>query len=134
MAGRNVFDLGRSFVGLSVAFTVKHDLGDDEAGVVSKSDRFLFTPSLIWIPSGKCRAKDIVFSLAHMFRVLWFGLHPSEGIEDRLIDEKVQTSGSDYGYDYRLLDTGYLNDFTVLPGLGPDRHAYSITYLDGASR
>jgi NADH dehydrogenase FAD-containing subunit len=134
MAGRNVFVLGGNLQPDRSVHCQARSRRRRDVRVVSKADRFLFIPSLIWIASGKCRPKDIVFSLAHMFRVSWFGLHPSEGIEDRLIDQTVQTSGSDYGCDYRLVATGYPNDFTVLPGLGPDRHAYSITYLDGASR
>jgi NADH dehydrogenase FAD-containing subunit len=37
-----------------------------------------------------------------------------------------------YDYDYLVIATGYLNDFDVVPGLGPGGNAYSITYLDGA--
>ena len=37
-----------------------------------------------------------------------------------------------FAYDYLVIATGYLNDFDVIPGLGPDGNAYSITSLDGA--
>ena len=45
---------------------------------------------------------------------------------------KVETSRGVHPYDYLVIATGYLNDFDVIPGLGPDGNAYSITHLDGA--
>jgi hypothetical protein len=36
-----------------------------------------------------------------------------------------------FGCDYLVIATGYLNDFDVIPGLGPGGNACSITYLDG---
>jgi sulfide:quinone oxidoreductase len=35
-------------------------------------------------------------------------------------------------YDYLVIATGYLNDFDVIPGIGPGGNAYSITSLKGA--
>jgi sulfide:quinone oxidoreductase len=53
---------GGNFAGLTAALSVKHELGDDvDVRVVSKSDEFLFNPSLIWVPFGKRKVKDIVF-------------------------------------------------------------------------
>ena len=68
MAGENVLVLGGNFAGLTAPLTVKHELGAGaDVRVVSKSDHFLFNPSLIWIPFGKRKAKDIVFLLAETF-------------------------------------------------------------------
>jgi len=52
--GRNkVLVLGGNFGGLTAALAVKHELhGDVDVRVVSASDRFLFNPSLIWLPFG----------------------------------------------------------------------------------
>src|ERR687897_56042 len=46
--------------------------------------------------------------------------------------KKVETSQGMHAYDYLVIATGYLNDFDVIPGLGPEGNAYSITSLDGA--
>jgi NADPH-dependent 2,4-dienoyl-CoA reductase/sulfur reductase-like enzyme len=46
--------------------------------------------------------------------------------------QKVETSVGVHDYDYLVIATGYVNDFDVIPGLGPAGNAYSITYLDGA--
>ena len=58
--GRNrVLVLGGNFGGLTAALAVKHELhGDVDVRVVSASDRFLFNPSLIWLPFGKRRARS----------------------------------------------------------------------------
>jgi sulfide:quinone oxidoreductase len=46
--------------------------------------------------------------------------------------QQVQTTQGMLGFDYLVIATGYLNDFEVVPGLGPGGHAYSITSLEGA--
>jgi sulfide:quinone oxidoreductase len=35
--------------------------------VLSKSDRFQFNPSFIWIPFGRRKVKDVVFPVAKTF-------------------------------------------------------------------
>ena len=54
MSRKKVLVLGGNFGGLTAGLAVKHQLrGDVEVIVVSASDRFLFNPSLIWLPFGK---------------------------------------------------------------------------------
>src|SRR6266508_4872286 len=65
---KKVLVLGGNFGGLTAALSVKHELeGDVDVTVVSASDRFLFNPSLIWLPFGKRRPQDITFPLAPTF-------------------------------------------------------------------
>jgi sulfide:quinone oxidoreductase len=60
MGRKKVLVLGGNFGGLTAALAVVHELhGDVDVRVVSASDRFLFNPSLIWLPFGKRRAADI---------------------------------------------------------------------------
>ena len=122
-----------NFAGLTVALSVKRELGSDvDVTVVSKADRFQFNPSLIWIPFGKRKAKDLMFPLARTFES--HGVEFVHGEATRIDPkaQKVETSHGVYGYDYLVIATGYLNDFEVIPGLGPDGNAYSITSLEGA--
>ena len=64
MAGKRVLVIGGNFGGLTAALELKYELGEDvEVTVVSASDRFLFNPSLIWLPFGKRNAADITFAL-----------------------------------------------------------------------
>ena len=133
MTNKKVLVLGGNFAGLTAALSVKHELGPGvDVTVVSKSDYFQFNPSLIWVPFGKRKVKDVVFPLARTF-----GSHDVDFVhgEATLIDptaQKVETARGTYDYDYLVIATGYLNDFDVVPGLGPGGNAYSITSLDGA--
>ncbi len=59
---KKVLVLGSNFGGLTAALAVRHELhGDVDVTVVSPSDRFLFNPSLIWLPFGKRSPQDITF-------------------------------------------------------------------------
>jgi sulfide:quinone oxidoreductase len=51
-----------------------------------------------------------------------------------LARRRVSTSSRAYDYDYLVIATGYRNDFDVVPGLGPDGNASTITTLDDAVR
>jgi NADH dehydrogenase FAD-containing subunit len=128
-----VLVLGGNFAGLTAALSVKQDLGDDvDVTVVSLSDRFQFNPSFIWIPFGKRKAKDVVFPVARTFEHHGVEFVHGEAIKIDPHAQTVATSKGEQGYDYLVIATGYRNDFDVIPGLGPDGNAYSITYLDGA--
>lgn len=133
MANKKVLVLGGNFAGLTAALSTKHDLGDDvDVTVVSKSDRFQFNPSLFWIPFGKRKAKDVVFPVAKTFETHEVEFAHAEATKIDPSAGKVETSQDVYDYDYLLIATGYVNDFDVLPGLGPGGNAYSITSLERA--
>jgi sulfide:quinone oxidoreductase len=128
-----VLVLGGNFAGLTAALSVKDELGDDvDVTVVSKSDRFQFNPSFIWIPFGKRKAKDVVFPVAKTFESHGVEFVHGEATSVDVEAKKVATSRGEYGFDYLVIATGYLNDFDVVPGLGPGGNAYSITSLEGA--
>jgi sulfide:quinone oxidoreductase len=68
MSRKRVLVLGGNFGGLTAALAVRHELhGDVDVRVVSASDRFLFNPSLIWLPFGKRNPSDITFLLAPLW-------------------------------------------------------------------
>jgi NADH dehydrogenase FAD-containing subunit len=133
MPTKQVLVLGGNFAGLTAALSVKHELADDvDVTVVSKSDRFQFNPSLIWIPFGKRKARDLMFPLAKTFEAHGVEFVHGEATRIDPKGQKVETSQGVFGYDYLVIATGYLNDFDLIPGLGPGGNAYSITHLEGA--
>jgi sulfide:quinone oxidoreductase len=68
MTRTKVLVLGSNFGGLTAAIAVKHDLkGDVDVTVISPSDRFVFNPSLIWLPFGKRNIDDITFPVGPTF-------------------------------------------------------------------
>ncbi|TQK71283.1 NAD(P)/FAD-dependent oxidoreductase [Nocardioides sp. SLBN-35] len=123
--------LGSNFGGLTAALAVQHELaGDVDVMVVSASDRFLFTPSLIWLPFGKRMPSDITFPVAPTLE--------HAGIEfvhaaATAVDPAARTVTTDDGavrvYDYLVVATGYRNDEGVVPGL---ENTSTITTLDRA--
>jgi NADH dehydrogenase FAD-containing subunit len=130
---KKVLVLGGNFAGLTAALTLKHKLEKEaDVTVVSKSDQFQFNPSLIWVPFGKRTAKDVVFPVAKTFESHGVNFVHGEATCVDIKNQQVETSKGTYGYDYLVIATGYLNDFDVIPGLGPGGNAYSITSLEGA--
>jgi sulfide:quinone oxidoreductase len=133
MPNSKVIVLGGNFAGLTAALSVKHELGDDvDVTVVSKSDSFQFNPSFIWIPFGKRTVSNVVFPIADTLASRDVTFIHGEATKIDPTAQKVQTSRGELDYDYLVIATGYLNDFGVVPGLGPGGNAYSITNLDGA--
>jgi NADH dehydrogenase FAD-containing subunit len=129
----NVLVLGSNFGGLTAALSLKHELGHDVAvTVVSASDHFLFNPSLIWLPFGERTAADITFPVSPTLES--HGVHFVHG-EATAIDpaaKTVESTAGTFTYDQLVIATGYRNDFSAVPGLGPDGNAFTITTLDDA--
>jgi len=135
MSRNKVLVLGGNFGGLTAALAIKHELhGDVDVRAVSASDRFLFNPSLIWLPFGKRRPADITFPLAPTFESHGIDFVHAEATALDLAARKVTTTVGSYDYDYLVIATGYRNNFEPVPGLGPGGNAYTITTLDDAIR
>ncbi|HWT78223.1 MAG TPA: FAD-dependent oxidoreductase [Candidatus Methylomirabilis sp.] len=133
MARQKVLVLGGNFGGLTAALAVRHELqGDVDVRVVSASDQFLFNPSLIWLPFGKRTPADITFPLAPTFDSHGVEFVHAEATRLDLAAKKVTTTTGAYDYDYLVIATGYRNNFSVVPGLGPDGNAHTITTLEDA--
>ncbi|TYB60188.1 pyridine nucleotide-disulfide oxidoreductase [Nonomuraea sp. PA05] len=132
---KKVLVLGGNFGGLHVALGVRHELeGDVDVTVVSESDRFLFTPSLIWLPFGKRRPADITFALAPTFAMHGIGFVHATALVIDAGARVVHTTKGVHPYDYLVIATGYRNSFDVLPGFGEADGAHTITTLADAVR
>jgi sulfide:quinone oxidoreductase len=133
MSRKKVLVLGGNFGGLTAALAVKHELhGDVDVTVVSSSDRFVFNPSLIWLPFGKRTPADITFPVAPTFEDHDVAFVHAEATRLDLVAKQVTTTAGTYGFDYLVIATGYRNNFDVIPGLGPGGNAYTITTLEDA--
>ena len=133
MSRKKVLVLGGNFGGLTAALAINHELhGDVDIRVISASDRFLFNPSLIWLPFGKRRPEDITFPLAPTFEEHGIEFAHAEATAIDLASQKVTVATGVYDYDYLVIATGYRNNFAAVPGLGPGGNAYTITTLDDA--
>lgn len=132
---KKVLVLGGNFGGLTAALSVKHELrGDVDVRVVSASDRFLFNPSLIWLPFGKRRPQEITFPLAPTFDEHDVDFVHATATRIDPEARRVETTGGTYDYDYLVIATGYRNRMDAVPGLAGSDGAYTITTLDDAVR
>ena len=129
-----VLVLGSNFGGLTAALAVQHELhGDVDVTVVSPSDSFLFTPSLIWLPFGKRERADITFPIAPTLAEHNIGLeHAAATALDPLAKVVTLSDGRTMSYDYVVIATGYRNNDDVVPGFR--ENAVTITTLDEAER
>jgi sulfide:quinone oxidoreductase len=131
---KRVVVLGSNFGGLTAALSIKQSLhGDVDVQVISPNDRFLFTPSLIWLPFGKRTARDITFPVEPTFTENDVDfVHAAATAIDA--DTKVVTTdrGTSHPYDQLVVATGFRNDMEAVPGLA--ENAVTITTLDDAKR
>jgi sulfide:quinone oxidoreductase len=132
-----VLVLGGNFGGLTVALSIKYALNSDaDVKVISASDRFLFNPSLIWLPFGKRTAEQITFPLEPTYTEAGVEFVHAEAKKIDPERRKVTAGGRDFDYDYLVIATGYRNDFGVVEGLGKNGNgnATTITTLADAER
>ena len=131
---KKVLVLGSNFGGLTAALAVKHELrGDVDVVVISPSDRFVFNPSLIWLPFGKRSPENITFPVAPTFEEHGIDFQPAAATEIDPERNRVRT-GEDtwHSYDYLVIATGYRNNMDAVPGMTDN--AVTITSLPDAIR
>jgi len=129
-----VLILGSNFGGMVAALSVHQELhGNVEVTVISPSDRFLFTPSLIWVPFGKRSVREISVPVAPTFESHGVNFVNAAATQIDPVRRIVATDdGHTHRYDYLVIATGYLNDFDAVPGIGPGGNASTITTADDA--
>ena len=126
-AKKNIIILGGSFAGLTAAYELKRQLGDrHRIAVIDKNGRFVFIPSLIWVPFGWRTPEQISFPLQPALTRK--GIDFVQALAERIDPErqvvKIAAPGNpdnrrEISYDYLLIGTGPHVDFSAVPGLGP---------------
>lgn len=131
---KKVVVLGSSFAGLTAALTVKRELrGDVDVQVLSPGERFVFNPSLIWLPFGARDPQDITVPVGPVLEQRDIDYVPVAAAELDLEGRRVRAeSGRWYPYDYLVVATGYRNDPDAVPGLA--EYGSTITTLADAGR
>jgi sulfide:quinone oxidoreductase len=113
--------LGGNFAGITAAFDIKRKLGQDvDVVVISKSERFVFVPSLIWLTPGWRREEQITFPLKPAFERR--GIRFVNAAADR-VDVNCNTvlaGGREEKYDFLVVATGPYLNFKAVPGTGPE--------------
>lgn len=118
--GKRVVVVGSSFAGLTAALLLRKRLEPEHPVIlISKTDRFLFTPSLIWVPFGLRSADEVTFPVRPVLeqKHVAFVHEPVRRLD---LAKQVVTAGSEeVPYDYLVLATGASLDYGAVRGLGP---------------
>lgn len=114
--------LGSNFGGLSAALEVKRKLGKShEVTVISPASNFLYVPSLIWVPFGRRKVKDITFPVQPILEKRKIKFIQDKAV--KVCPEENQIETANHGaipYDYLVIATGAGLNFNMLPHMHPD--------------
>lgn len=126
--------LGGSFAGLTAAFELRRKLKNRaDITVVSRTDKFWFIPSLIWVPFGRKKAEDISFDLKPALERKGIRFLHEAAIKILPEENKVITEHHELPYDHLVIATGPAYNYKIIPGLGPrDGYTHSVCNIKEA--
>lgn len=114
--------IGGSFAGLTAALEAKRKLGTGHRVLmISKTDKFVFIPSLIWVPFGWREVEDVSIPLKPVLDKAGVEFMHTEATKIMPNENKVETKKGIVKYDYLVIATGPELDFDAVEGLGPDK-------------
>lgn len=119
--------LGGNFAGLASALETRRHLGntDDRIVVISRSEDFLFVPSLIWVPFREREIEDISFPVAPILEKHGIEFVHAVATSIDPAASVVHTTQGDFEFDYLVIATGPDLDWSI-PGTGPHAHSHYI--------
>ena len=117
---KRIVIVGCSFAGLTAAVRIKKHLGErHDVVVLSKSEEFLFMPSLIWVPFDLRTKDEISFPVRPILDKKGIEFKHVPVTEIRPTDKQVVTPEANESYDYLVIATGPKLNYAAVPGLGP---------------
>lgn len=135
MNAARIVVVGSNFAGLTAAVELKEELPDCEVVVISRSEDFLFMPSLIWLPFGLRTRADITFPLRPVLEKKGVVFHHAEVTALDLPGRQVISSHGAERYDFLVIATGPKLNYAAVKGLGPrGGHTQSIFSLEDAEQ
>lgn len=131
---KHIVVVGTNFAGYTAALELKEMLGDQhDITVISPTHKFLFYPSLIWLPFGIREEKDITFDVRPIYESHGIRFIETKATHFDLGNRKVYLAqGEPIGYDYLVIATGFGVDYDYVPGLR--QYAHSIIGIKEAMR
>ncbi len=119
--------IGGSFAGLTGALEARRKLGPEhEVTLISRTDDFVYIPSLIWVPFGWRNVKDISVPLKPVLDKHGVRFLKTEVTKVDPEHNQVITTDGAVDYDYLLVASGVSTRFDLIEGLGPDKNTYSV--------
>ncbi|OLN29275.1 NAD(P)/FAD-dependent oxidoreductase [Desulfosporosinus metallidurans] len=114
--------IGGSFAGLTAALEARRKLGPEhKVLMISKTDNFVFIPSMIWVPFGWREVEDVTAPLRPILNKAGVEFMHAEATKILPKENKVKTSQGVIDYDYLVVATGPDLDFDSVEGLGPNK-------------
>ncbi len=113
--------LGGNFAGVSAALELRRKLGPEHTvTVVSPSNKFLYVPSLIWLPFGRRKLENITFDIEPVLSKKGVVFLNDAAIRVLPAENTIETRASgNLKYDYLVVATGVSLNFGILPHLDP---------------
>jgi len=114
--------LGSNFAGMTAALQVKSKLGKEhKVTIISPTDSFLYIPSLIWVPFGRRKVKDLSFSISKLVKSKGIELIKDKATKVNPEINQVETAeNGTVNYDYLVVTTGVSLDFDIVENIHPD--------------
>ena len=123
--------IGGNFAGMTAALEIKRkSKKSHRVVVIDKSPLFLFIPSLIWVPFGRRKIKDISFRKDEILNKKGVEFIQTEALSVEPKNNLVKTKKGNFEYDHLVIATGPKVDYDVAPGVR--EHAYYIGTPNGA--
>lgn len=124
-AMKNIVVLGSNFAGFTAALQLHKKLGRKrkqyQVTVVSPSHEFLYVPSLIWVPFGRRKVKDLKFDLRPIFKKKGIRFIQEAALRvDPECNMVYLADNSSIAYEYLVVATGVKMNFDVVEGLKPE--------------
>jgi len=119
--------IGSNFAGFTSALEIRRQLDQEKIEnhvvVLSNSDKFLFVPSLIWVPFGEREIEDITIPISDILKGKGIEFVNAAATKIDPQNKNVEVdNGSSFQFDYLVIATGFKLDWSI-QGLGP--HAFT---------
>jgi sulfide:quinone oxidoreductase len=123
MKTKNIIVLGSNFGGATAALELQRKLKNNATvTVISPNPDFTFIPSLIWVPFGRRKLKDISFPIKPIMEKK--GIKFIEDAATRVNPDENTVETRQHGsftYDYLVISTGIQMDFNIVENLHPEK-------------
>jgi sulfide:quinone oxidoreductase len=121
MKTKEIIVLGSNFGGATAAFELKRKLGGKaNVTVISPSPDFTFIPSMIWVPFGRRKMKDISFPIRPLMEKKGINFIQDKAVRVNPERNEIETENNGLrNYDYLVVSTGVQMDFDLVEHLHP---------------
>ncbi|MHB8858545.1 MAG: NAD(P)/FAD-dependent oxidoreductase [Thermoleophilia bacterium] len=119
--------IGSSFAGITGALEARRKLGPGHrVTLISRTDDFVYIPSLIWVPFGWREIQDISIPVKPVLDKHGVDFLKAEVTRVNPEASTVSTTEGEISYDYLLVASGVSTRFDLIEGLGPEENTYSV--------